>query len=108
MQFYRYITIKILICIWVFFQQHCIFKVHSCHCKEYSSGSFPLLLAEILHYFKSTPGNSGVTSLTPTGRPAFRSSGCVQSVFTEGAQAIHGYKGRQTDMLSPGLTFLWR
>ena len=69
---------------------------------------FSLLLAEILHYFKSTAGNSGVTSLTPTGRPAFRSSGCVQPMFTEGAQAIRRYEGGQTDMLSPGLTLLWR
>lgn len=68
---------------------------------------FSLLLTGILHYFQSTPGNSGVISLTPSGRPAFRSSGRVQPVFTEGAQAIHGYEGGQTDMLSPGLTFLW-
>lgn len=49
-----------------------------------------------------------MTSPTPTGRPAFRSPGCVQPVFAEGAQAIHGNEGGQTDMLSPRLTFLGR
>lgn len=90
------------------FPQHSILKAHPCRRKEHSSGRFPCYTTLDVRYFKSTPGASHVTSPTPTGRPGFRSTGCVQPVFTALGPGHTGIRRRadRHAVCPPELTFL--